>query len=127
MTLIVKNQLGTDTFAITLPTLCDLGGCGRGPDGRTCPRCEGDPARVYAQGRTGGTYTTPSDMARAEWENATPVTTLCDTCCDTIYDETPVELDADTVREIARTMGGEIADHRCEELDGGARCDCSCH
>jgi hypothetical protein len=53
--------------------------------------------------------------------------TLCDSCDTAAYDEgMGNELFMD---EIMAELGGEIADHLCDEIetDGEARCGCGCH
>ncbi len=51
---------------------------------------------------------------------------VCDDCLTAVCDEGP-GLDADEQSEMAAEFGADIADHRCEQFDGGDPCDCACY
>ncbi|KKL18241.1 hypothetical protein LCGC14_2477230 [marine sediment metagenome] len=52
---------------------------------------------------------------------------VCDECLTAIYDESPGRLIAAEQAQMAIEMGADIADHRCEQFDGGTPCYCSCY
>lgn len=52
---------------------------------------------------------------------------VCDTCKDAVRDEGGEHLTNPEVESLCRSMGADIADHRCEQFDGGDGCDCACY
>ena len=55
-------------------------------------------------------------------------THVCDECLTAVNDEAIGEpLTGEEQATIAQGLGDNIADHRCEQFDGGDRCDCACY
>ena len=56
---------------------------------------------------------------------------VCDSCLDAAYDEAGSlfdDEDGTPAEEICLTLGADIADHLCDEIEtqGEVRCDCAC-
>ena len=51
---------------------------------------------------------------------------ICDTCTDAALDEGVPD---DEVSLVMRELGGDLADHLCDQIesDGDIRCSCGCH
>lgn len=56
------------------------------------------------------------------------MTQVCDNCLTAVHDEhTGFKLSTEEQAYMARDLGADIADHRCEQFDGGSPCDCACY
>ena len=52
---------------------------------------------------------------------------VCDTCLTAVYDEGGSNLTGEEQAQMAQDFGGDIADHRYEQFDGGDQCQCACY
>ncbi|KKK58456.1 hypothetical protein LCGC14_3044250 [marine sediment metagenome] len=52
---------------------------------------------------------------------------VCDECLTAVHDETTISLTADEQANMARELGADIPDHRCDQFDTGDPCDCACY
>ncbi|KKM22408.1 hypothetical protein LCGC14_1625610 [marine sediment metagenome] len=52
---------------------------------------------------------------------------VCDECLTAVHDETTTSLTADEQADMARELGADISDHRCDQFDTGNSCACACY
>ena len=52
---------------------------------------------------------------------------VCESCREAVQEESFGEIEWDDTEEVARDLGGDIADHYCNGAEMDYPCGCGCH